>query len=174
VGQIRATQALADHPDVRAPLEQSMMVRSEIAEAPLEGRNLGKGKAGMVIKANKFDLTADASPTGGSNLEFVTDPLEDIGEVTSVMDNITAMAAQLNGKKGDASIPSEDVTAGGGTPVAGLRIYPFGGDMSFAPQVTGGLRLDQLSQLLDYLNVPAQKGSRTKTSTHQKRTQGAD
>lgn len=121
-GQLTAAgaQRLADL-DVtdseRQGLVTTLLVRGQVSEEPLAGENLGKGRVdGLVVAGNKFDLTADASPTGGSNLEWITDPLTSLAEVGTVMDNLTAMARYLDGRRGDAYIPSEDVTAGGGTP----------------------------------------------------------
>ncbi|MFB7745871.1 DUF4157 domain-containing protein [Streptomyces sp. NPDC056132] len=147
----------------RAAAEMSLMISSEISEVPLVGENLGKGRGpdGVVVKGDKFDLTADASPSGGSNLEWVTDPLNNVAEVGGVLDRISRMAGYLNGRQRDAYIPSEDVTAGGGTPERQLRIYPFGGALKFAPQTTAGVRLDRLPDLIGYLSdaqEPEQKG----------------
>ncbi|MFF3975891.1 DUF4157 domain-containing protein [Streptomyces sp. NPDC001828] len=137
----------------RAAAEMSLMISSEISEVPLVGENLGKGRGpdGVVVKGDKFDLTADASPSGGSNLEWVTDPLNNVAEVGGVLDRISRMAGYLNGRQRDPYIPSEDVTAGGGTPERQLRIYPFGGALKFAPQTTAGVRLDRLPDLIGYL-----------------------
>ncbi|MEU9101033.1 DUF4157 domain-containing protein [Streptomyces sp. NPDC048361] len=137
----------------RAATEMSLMISSQIPEAPLMGENLGKGRGpdGVVVRGTKYDLTADASPSGGSNLEWVTDPLDTVAEVGTVLDGITRMARYLNGRQKDASIPSEDVTAGGGTPEPHLRIYPFSGALSFSPQTTAGMRLDRLPDLIGYL-----------------------
>ena len=138
-----------------APVEKSLMDGNVISEVPLAGHNLGKGQAGIVMnaKASKFQLTADASPSGGSNLEWVTEPLESADEVDAAMDGITAMASHLDGRQGDASIPVDEIDGIGGASKAkdGLVIYPFGGPLSFAPQVTGGMRLDQLGALVGYL-----------------------
>ncbi|MCX5063263.1 MULTISPECIES: DUF4157 domain-containing protein [unclassified Streptomyces] len=156
-GQLTAAgaQRLADL-DVtdseRQGLVTTLLVRGQVSEEPLAGENLGKGRVdGLVVAGNKFDLTADASPTGGSNLEWITDPLTSLAEVGTVMDNLTAMARYLDGRRGDAYIPSEDVTAGGGTPQSRLRIYPDGNPLSFAPQATLGARLERLPKLIDYL-----------------------
>ncbi|WP_328314619.1 DUF4157 domain-containing protein [Streptomyces sp. NBC_00442] len=137
----------------RAASEMSLMISSQIPEAPLLGENLGKGRGpeGVVVRGTKYDLTADASPSGGSNLEWVTDPLDTVAEVGSVLDGITGMTRYLNGRQKDSFIPSEDVTAGGGTPEPHLRIYPFRGALSFAPQTTAGMRLDRLPDLIGYL-----------------------
>ncbi|MFF5934449.1 DUF4157 domain-containing protein [Streptomyces sp. NPDC012508] len=136
----------------RTGLITTLLNRGEVSEAPLAGENLGKGRVhGLVVKGAKFDLTADASPTGGSNLEWITDPLTSVAEVGTVMDNVTAMARYLDGRRSDEYIPSEDVRAGGGEPRTGLRIYPDGNALSFAPQATLGARLERLPKLIDYL-----------------------
>ncbi|WP_244188948.1 DUF4157 domain-containing protein [Streptomyces yokosukanensis] len=136
----------------RQSLIATLMVRGEVSEEPLAGENLGKGRVdGLVVAGDKFDLTADASPTGGSNLEWITDPLTSLADVGTVMDNVTAMARSLDDRRADEYIPSEEVTAGGGTPRPNLRIYPDGNALSFAPQATLGARLERLPKLIDYL-----------------------
>ncbi|WP_399495440.1 DUF4157 domain-containing protein [Streptomyces sp. P9(2023)] len=136
----------------RAALLKSLLDRGEVAEEPLAGENLGKGRVdGLVVRGTDFDLTADASPTGGSNLEWITDPLTSVGQVGRVMDDVTAMAQYLDGRRGETFIPSEDVRAGGGVPESLLRIYPDGNRLAFAPQATLGLRLERLPKLIDYL-----------------------
>jgi hypothetical protein len=138
--------------DERERLLSSLLARGEVAEEPLAGENLGKGRVdGLVVAGTDFDLTADASPTGGSNLEWITDPLTSVAQVGRVMDDVTAMAGYLDGRRGDRFIPSEDVRAGGGRPVPDLRIYPDGNPLSFAPQATLGARLERLPKLVDYL-----------------------
>ncbi|MFD0229643.1 DUF4157 domain-containing protein [Streptomyces hirsutus] len=151
VGQARY-DALAVTAAERALLTKSLLDRGEVPEEPLEGENLGKGRVdGLVVKGTQFDLTADASPTGGSNLEWVTDPLKSLAEVDSVMDDVTAMAAYLDSRVNDTYIPSEHVTAGHGVPQPNLRIYPDGKPLSLAPQVTFGATMEQLSTLIKYL-----------------------
>ncbi|MEU9700889.1 hypothetical protein [Streptomyces sp. NPDC047981] len=138
--------------DTRQGLITSLMARDEVTEAPLPGENLGKGRVdGLVVKGTDFDLTADASPSGGSNLEWITDPLTSVAQVGTVMDQVTAMAGYLDGRKDDTFIPSEDIRAGGGTPEPRLRIYPDGNPLSFAPQATFGAKLERLPTLIDYL-----------------------
>ncbi|MEU3373933.1 DUF4157 domain-containing protein [Streptomyces sp. NPDC006660] len=138
----------------RAATEMSLMISNEIPEPPLVGENLGKGRGpeGLVVKGDRFDLTADASPSGGSNLEWVTDPLDTVGEVRSVLDRVTSMARYLNGRQKEPFILSEDITQGGGVPVPHLRVYPFRGALEFSPQTTAGMRLDRLPDLIGYLS----------------------
>ncbi|MFE9724378.1 DUF4157 domain-containing protein [Streptomyces sp. NPDC005794] len=136
----------------RDALTSTLMTRNKVSEKPVEGENLGKGREdGLVVKGTQFDLTADASPTGGSNLEWVTDPLKTLAEVDSVMDDVTAMAAYLDSRVDDTYIPSEHITAGRGVPQPDLRIYPDGKPLSPAPQATFGATLAQLSTLIKYL-----------------------
>ena len=153
-GEVRLKESKLGSGEGRAAAEMSLMIASELPEAPLAGENLGKGRGpdGVVVRGTKFDLTADASPSGGSNLEWVTDPLNSVAEVGTVLDGITHMARYLNSRQHDAFIASEDVTAGGGDPVPQLRIYPFGGALEFAPQTTAGMRLDRLPDLIGYLS----------------------
>ncbi|MFJ3581421.1 DUF4157 domain-containing protein [Streptomyces sp. NPDC090127] len=136
----------------RDGLVSTLLIRGEVAEPPLAGENLGKGRVdGLVVRGTRFDLTADASPTGGSNLEWITDPLTSVAQVGTVMDDVTAMASYLDSRRDDRFIPSEEVLAGGGTPQPGLRIYPDKNPLSFAPQATLGARLERLPKLIDYL-----------------------
>ncbi|MFJ8388793.1 DUF4157 domain-containing protein [Streptomyces sp. NPDC094438] len=138
----------------REGLVMTLLNTSEVPEESLVGENLGKGRGpdGLVVRGAKFDLTADASPSGGSNLEWVTDPLNSVAEVRTVLTSITKMATDLNRRQGEAYIKSEEITAGGGTPIPQLRIYPFGGQLKFAPQTTAGMRLDRLPDLIGYLS----------------------
>ena len=129
---------------------QSMYVNKTLNEPPLLGANVPKATA--FVRGTNFDLTADASPTGGSNLEWVTEPLTRKTQVASVMSNIVAMATSLNRRKADPFIPTEDVTAGGGTPDPNLRIYPDGDELLFAPQLTAGLDIGKMSNLIDYID----------------------
>ncbi|WP_287297213.1 DUF4157 domain-containing protein, partial [Moorena sp. SIO2C4] len=119
-GQALMTRVNEDSQDYQA-MVFSMYVNKQLSEPPLLGQNVPKATA--FIRGDKFDLTADASPSGGSNLEWVTEPLESKSEVESVMDNIVAMASYLNSRKGEEFIPSEDVTAGGGEPEAHSARY---------------------------------------------------
>ena len=147
VGRDRAKKWGEANPELLR--ERAALMTKDIGEEPLEGRNLGKGD--KVVKATDYDLEADTSPTGGSNLEWVTKALDTRTQVQTVMKSLTAMARFLNTQMGKEYILSEDVTAGGGTPERGLRIYPYRGALEFAPQTTGGFRIDQLPALLDYL-----------------------
>ncbi|EGJ32635.1 hypothetical protein LYNGBM3L_05230 [Moorena producens 3L] len=149
-GQALMTRVNEDSQDYQA-MVFSMYVNKQLSEPPLLGQNVPKATA--FIRGDKFDLTADASPSGGSNLEWVTEPLESKSEVESVMDNIVAMASYLNSRKGEEFIPSEDVTAGGGEPDSNLRIYPDGKELSFSPQLTAGLHIGKISDLVEYVTV---------------------
>ncbi|MFE3866361.1 hypothetical protein ACFXPT_39135 [Streptomyces goshikiensis] len=142
----------------RAAMELSLQTSSEIEEEPLSGESLKKGD--IVVQGHEFNLAADTSPSGGSNLEWVTKPLHSKDEVGRVMDRITEMADYLNQQFSlghRTFVPSEELTQGGAVPVPYLRIYPFQGELSFAPQVTAGMRLDRFPELLEYLTSdPAQ------------------
>ncbi len=152
---------------IRDGVAQNLMVANVVGEKPLEGRNIPK--AGKLIQGTNYALTADASPSGGSNLEWVTDPLESADEVNAAMDGIVGMATYLDGRKTEAHIPLDDVANATGTAVQmpNVRIYPFGGSLSFAPQVTGGFRLDKIGELIDKLR-PRSKGTFERESTWQK------
>ncbi|MBP2324825.1 hypothetical protein JOF56_005210 [Kibdelosporangium banguiense] len=143
---------------------QSLMVDSRVTERPLLGANLSKGS--LILRGDRFALTADVSPSGGSQLEWVTDPLESSGQVERVVKAITKMARFLNDRRSREYVRSEDVrTSGGGTSRPNLRIYPLNGEeLSFTPQVTGGLRIDTLADLIEFLVQPApSEGSRAAT-----------
>ena len=114
----------------RAAAEMSLMVSSEVPEKPLVGENLGKGRVpeGLVVRGAKFDLTADASPSGGSNLEWVTDPLDTVAEVGSVLDSVTSMARYLNGRQRRRLHPCRGHhRRAGACPCRACAIYPFEG-----------------------------------------------
>ncbi|MFI6640578.1 DUF4157 domain-containing protein [Streptomyces sp. NPDC050504] len=133
----------------------NLMVDSKVSEAPLLGENLGKGLVeGMVAQGSGYALTADASPSGGSNLEWITDPISDRKTLSKVMNDLTAMTAFLDGNASKPFIKSEDITRGNAVPRPDLRIYPDGKPLAFAPQTTAGLRLDRLPELVEYLVPP--------------------
>lgn len=129
----------------------AMQNANEITEAPLRGSNVPKH--GIIATGGSFKLEADGSPTGGSNIEFVTDPLSTAGQVSTVVGNIKAIADKFNSKKGQASIAKDEWDGTGGATVTDqMVIYPFGGELAFEPQVTGGFRLDELAHIMDYFS----------------------
>jgi hypothetical protein len=129
---------------------QDLLLKNQIVEKPLAGESIPKHAP--IVEGEKFKLTADTNPTGGSQLEWVTDPLDTEDELRTVMGNITAMGKWLNGRKDDEFIPSEEVKEGGGEPIPDLRIYPDGDPLVIAPQLTAGMRLSELPKLARYLN----------------------
>lgn len=97
----------------------SLKGNKRIPDEPVLGENLSKHDP--IVEAVNFDLTADSTPAGGSNLEWVTKPLDNEKQLRTVMDKIVAMAKWLNGRMNEEFIRSEDVTAGGGRPVRNRR-----------------------------------------------------
>ncbi|MBD1859846.1 MULTISPECIES: DUF4157 domain-containing protein [Leptolyngbya] len=148
---------LHDHPQYPTffnELVQTLRTGNKIAAKPLLGKNIAK--AAKIVTAAKYDLTADSSPAGGSNLEWVTAPLTSAAEVNAVMTNLTAMVHQFNGLKNQEEIKLDElggIQGGGVKAKGGLVIYPeVGKEMIFEPQTTTGIKIDQLPKLLEYLN----------------------
>lgn len=142
----------------RDAIATAMQNASEITEAPLQGANIPKH--GVIAQGTDFRLEADSSPTGGSNIEFVTEPLSTAQQVTSVVGNITTIANFFNSRKDQASIGKDEWDGEGGAVVTDqMVIYPFGGELAFEPQVTGGFRLDQMSRIMDYFSNEEKMGS---------------
>ncbi|WP_293112763.1 DUF4157 domain-containing protein, partial [Moorena sp. SIO4G3] len=168
-------QKMRDHNQYRSLFKevvQTLRLGNALSAKPLLGKNVDKGA--KLIEATKYDLTADASPAGGSNLEWVTAPLTSTAEVDSVMTNLTKMVHQFNSKKDDESIKLDEIgsIAGGGTKAKqNLVIYPEGGsEMVFEPQTTVGIGIDKLGKLLQYVSDDKKHLLESK-STFQKRQQ---
>lgn len=146
---------------VRLTAEIQLIMQKMIPEATfLPGKNLSK--LGTVVSGDGFDLTADTSPSGGAQLEWVVfPPCETEEDVVAVMDDITAQAQYLDDRSDQESIDATELNGvGSGADAKDVVIYPQGEKLAIAPQVTGGFRLDRLDALLDYLAGNQATGSR--------------
>ncbi|WP_010314575.1 DUF4157 domain-containing protein [Saccharopolyspora spinosa] len=128
-------------------LNLDRLQRNELGEPPLPGKNLSKGE--HVIDGDRFALTADSSPSGGSNLEWVTAPLNSRGEVKRVMNAVVEMIRTLNRRQQDKEIPVREIDPA--NPKPDRVIYPDGQPLMFAPQATAGLALGQIGDMVGYL-----------------------
>ncbi|MGC0421812.1 DUF4157 domain-containing protein [Embleya sp. AB8] len=144
-----------------------------IRETPLRGRDVPK--MGTVGRGRGYRLTSDVSPTGGAALEWVTDPLDTRDELLGVMDEITRVSGALDARKDQESFPLQEVGLGGFTADAGIMVFPLRGEIVYAPQMTGGFKLDELPRLVKYLNVPAKRPWNASSSAFEQRQEaGAD
>ncbi|MGW1599034.1 eCIS core domain-containing protein [Streptomyces sp. NPDC002343] len=141
--------AYAAHVDFATlPLLQNGRIR----EAPIPGRDVPK--MGTVGRGTGYRLTSDVSPTGGSALEWVTDPLTTRDELLQVMDEITQVSSALDARKDQESFPLREVDLGGFRASPGIMVFPLNGVLVYTPQMTAGFKLDQLPRLVKYLQVP--------------------
>jgi hypothetical protein len=123
-------------------------------EATLPGRDLEKGD--IVLRCGDFDLTADTTPGGGAEIEFVTVPFPDLPpgreRLGTAMDGLTAAAGRLAELEGEKTIPIAELNDLG-TVGAGCKdvvVYPWG-PLTAVPQATAGIRLDALPALVDVM-----------------------
>ncbi|CAL9325593.1 eCIS core domain-containing protein [Streptomyces sp. SudanB182_2057] len=155
-GRARLERARRESPAVYAqhmdfatlPLLQNGLIR----ETPIPGRDVPK--MGTVGRGTGYRLTSDVSPTGGSALEWVTDPLTTKDELLRVMNEITQVSSALDARKDRDSFPLQEVDLGGFEAVPGMMVYPLNGVLVYAPQMTAGFKLDELPRLVKYLEVP--------------------
>ncbi|MEU3570525.1 DUF4157 domain-containing protein [Kitasatospora sp. NPDC036755] len=134
--------------DVVLPLLRRKLIR----EDPVPGREVPK--MGSVGGGKNYRLTSDVSPTGGSGLEWVTDPLSTRDEVKEVMTTITRVSAALDARSGEESFPLDSVRVPGFRGDPGIMIFPLRGVLLYEPQMTGGFKLGELPRLLEYLQQP--------------------
>lgn len=125
-GRARLERARRESPAVYAqhmdfatlPLLQNGRIR----EAPIPGRDVPK--MGTVGRGTGYRLTSDVSPTGGSALEWVTDPLTTRDELLRVMNEITQVSSALDARKDRDSFPLQEVDLGGFKAVPGMMVFP--------------------------------------------------
>jgi len=170
-GQARLTQARQDFPaqyqqhvDAVTP---SLLHNGRIRETPVRGRDVPK--MGTVGRGTDYRLTSDVSPTGGAALEWVTDPLDTRDDVLRVMTEITQVSAALDTRQGQESFLLDEVNLGGFTANPGMMVFPLNGALVYAPQMTGGFKLDQLPRLIEYLKVPDRRPLLTRPSAFEQR-----
>ncbi|MFF3073598.1 DUF4157 domain-containing protein [Kitasatospora sp. NPDC057904] len=175
-GRARLQRARQERPDEYARHAEGaaypLMANGEIRETPIRGRDVPK--MGVVGRGTDYKLTSDVSPTGGSALEWVTEPLTTKDELLAVMGEITRVSAALDARKDEESFPLTDVQLGGFTADAGIMVFPLGGELVYAPQMTGGFKLDELPRLVKYLNVPNKKPFTTSASAFEQRKEAKD
>lgn len=141
-----------DYDKLMTDVELPLLMKNMIRETPIRGRDVPK--MGTVGHGSKYRLTSDVSPTGGSALEWVTDPLSTRDEVVEVMNAITQVSAALDARQRQESFPLEAVEVAGFTASSGIMVFPLRGELVYAPQMTGGFKLDQLPRLMEYLQLP--------------------
>ncbi len=144
-----------------------LLRRGEIRETPVPGRDVPK--MGTVGRGTGYRLTSDVSPTGGSALEWVTDPLDTRDELLHVMGEITQVSHALDARQDQTSFPLQQVGLGGFTASPGIMVFPLDGPNVYAPQMTGGFKLDELPRLIKYLNVPSERPLLTPGSAFEQR-----
>ncbi|MET8980124.1 DUF4157 domain-containing protein [Streptomyces sp. NPDC004539] len=158
-GQARLAQARQASPEqYRQHVDDvtpSLLHNGRIRETPIRGRDVPK--MGTVGSGTDYRLTSDVSPTGGAALEWVTDPLTTRDDVLRVMTEITQVSAALDARQGRESFPLDEVNLGGFTANPGMMVFPLDGVLVYAPQMTGGFKLDELPRLIEYLQVPAKR-----------------
>ncbi|WP_329560385.1 eCIS core domain-containing protein [Kitasatospora sp. NBC_01266] len=155
-GAARLARARRDAPDTYAQhlhfAALSLLQNGRIRETPIRGRDVPK--MGTVGAGTGYRLTSDVSPTGGSALEWVTDPLTRKDELLQVMGEITEVSSALDARKDQESFPLQDVDLGGFRALPGMMVFPLDGALVYTPQMTGGFKLDELPRLMEYLQVP--------------------
>jgi hypothetical protein len=158
-GKARLARMRQEKPDEYAQqmenIAYSLMANGVIRETPIPGRDVPK--MGTVGRGTGYRLTSNVSPTGGSALEWVTDPLDTKDELLHVMGEITHVSAALDDRRDQESFELRQVEFGGFTADPGIMVYPLRGEIVYAPQMTGGFKLDELPRLVKYLNVPAKR-----------------
>ncbi|MFM9442752.1 DUF4157 domain-containing protein [Streptomyces acidiscabies] len=170
-GRARLDQARQDHPDAYGAqmnaVELSLLQRNWIRETPIPGREVPK--MGSVGTGTGYALTSDVSPTGGSALEWVTEPLSTRDDVLRIMSEITAVSQALDARQDQPSFPLDQVNLGGFTATPGIVVFPLNGPLVYAPQMTGGFKLDELPRLVEYLQVPDKRPTFTLPGAHEQR-----
>ncbi|MFF7635841.1 DUF4157 domain-containing protein [Kitasatospora sp. NPDC008050] len=155
-GTARLARARRDAPDAYAQHQHfaalSLLQNGRIRESPIPGRDVPK--MGTVGGGTGYRLTSDVSPTGGSALEWVTEPLTTKDELLQVMGEITRVSSALDARKDEESFPLQDVDLGGFRALPGMVVFPLDGVLVYTPQMTGGFKLDELPRLMEYLQAP--------------------
>ncbi|UBF23960.1 DUF4157 domain-containing protein [Kovacikia minuta CCNUW1] len=120
-------------------------------ERQLPGTDLKKGD--NVLLSKGFQLTADTTPTGGAEIEFVTIPFPetDAGEkhLGESMSMLERLAKKLAAKGSQSYFPITDLE-GLGFIVQKFKdvfVFPYG-PLTANPQATGGIALEQIPALI--------------------------
>ncbi|BDD03809.1 hypothetical protein [Aureibacter tunicatorum] len=147
----------------RGMAELTLMQKNEIHEAPLRGANLAKKDP--IFFGRDFILEADNSPSGGSNIEFVTSPLDTKSEVDRTAKEIQKIVAEMNRYRAKDHLDLNDrffqqLNVEGHVPASRhFRLYPLQGELSLQPQFTCGFKLHELFKVIQYLNKNEGKSS---------------
>ncbi|MFD7071503.1 DUF4157 domain-containing protein [Streptomyces sp. NPDC059913] len=152
--------------------ETALLRNNAIRETPIPGRDVPK--MGVVGGGTKYQLTSDVSPTGGSALEWVTDPLDSKDEVVEVMNTITKVSSALDARQAETSFPLDGIRVAGFEAQSGIMVFPLRGPLLYEPQTTGGFKLDQLPRFLEYLEVPKKPSNPFKRPAHRQRKQAGE
>ncbi|MFJ6738392.1 DUF4157 domain-containing protein [Streptomyces sp. NPDC091279] len=170
-GSARIARAKRENPDSyrrhAADAVPALLHNNRIRETPLPGRDVPK--MGTLGSGTDYRLTSDVSPTGGSALEWVTDPLTTKDQLLQVMGEITALSTALDNRKDQGSFLLDEVNLGSFTALPGMMIFPLRGALLYAPQMTGGFKLAELPRLVEYLDVPAKAPGLFGRSAHERR-----
>ncbi|MFJ4002572.1 DUF4157 domain-containing protein [Streptomyces sp. NPDC090023] len=166
LGKLRQKSA-TEYEQLMTTVELPLLMKNLIRETPVRGRDIPK--MGTVGRGRNYRLTSDVSPTGGSALEWVTDPLSTRDEVVEVMTAITSVSAALDARKDAESFSLADVRVPGFDAEPGMRVFPLNGELVYTPQMTGGFKLSELPRLLEYLQLPDQAPRFTGRSAFEQR-----
>ncbi|MFF8035150.1 DUF4157 domain-containing protein [Streptomyces sp. NPDC016626] len=170
-GRARLERARRDSADGyakhMAAVELALLQKNAIRETPIRGREVPKMRS--VGGGEGYDLTSDVSPTGGSALEWVTEPLTTKDELLQVMGEITEVSTALDARQDQESFPLEEVNLGGFKASTGIVVFPLSGVLVYAPQMTGGFKLDELPRLVEYLLVPDKRPTFTTPGAFEQR-----
>jgi Domain of unknown function (DUF4157) len=124
----------------------------------------------VLLKAKGFELQADdGSIAGTSELEIVTDAFEEDKTGAKAMKNTMSIIMRLGEKfddlrkQGNAGYDSIAVLAGnltgfGTVPEPERHLLALGNNASVSPQVTGAIRLDKLSKVMEDFSSPPDEG----------------
>ncbi|WP_338393890.1 hypothetical protein [Fulvitalea axinellae] len=165
--KIRAKLATGAYQGVRDNVAYDMAAHAlasagEIGEKPLLGKNLAKKQ--VIYKEDGFTLEADASPSGGSNIEWVTEPLEGRQTASKTTGRIQKMVSLFNRSKDSEYVDlAPDFFRANGfngfVPAERkIRMYPVQGEIGLQPQFTCGFSLEEFSRVLSYLNEREREG----------------
>lgn len=155
LGRLRQ-EASGEYDKLMTAVEVPLLGNKRIRETPIRGRDVPK--MGSVGGGKNYRLTSDVSPTGGSSLEWVTDPLSTRDDVVEVMNTITRVSAALDARQSEESFLLDDVQVEGFEANPEIMVFPLRGALLYEPQMTGGFKLDELPRLLEYLQVPDKAG----------------
>ncbi|MEU6228466.1 DUF4157 domain-containing protein [Streptomyces sp. NPDC047042] len=166
LGRLRQ-EASHEYDQLMTAVELPLLGKKLIRETPIRGRDVPK--MGSVGGGRNYRLTSDVSPTGGSALEWVTDPLSTRDDVVEVMGAITRVSAAMDARQNEESFLLEDVQVEGFQGSPGFMVFPLRGALLYEPQMTGGFKLDELPRLLEYLQVPDKAPHILGRSAHERR-----